>query len=90
MIGPLLRVAASAAAARSLRMAARDAAMRVVMALGAAVAIAIGIVCLTAAAVLLLERSLDLAAAWAIVGGFWGLLGLIYFAVASRPRGRRG
>ena len=87
MIGPLLRVAASAAAARSLRNAAHEAAMRGMLALGAALAIGVGAVCLTCAAYILLERHLDAAAAWAILGSFWGLAGLLYFAVASRRRG---
>jgi len=87
MIGPLLRVAASATAARSLRLAAHDAAMRVVITLGAAAAVAVGAVCLTAAAFIVLERSLDAAAAWAILGAFWGLAGLLYFAAAKRRRG---
>ena len=86
MIMPMLRVAAEAAAARSLRMAARDAALRVVMTLGAAIAIAVSATCFTAAALILLERHLDAASAWAIVGAFWGLVGLVYFAAASRRR----
>ena len=49
MIGPLLRVAASAAAARSLRNAAHDAATRAMLAMGAALAIGVGVVCLTCA-----------------------------------------
>ena len=56
------------------------------MALGAAIAIAVGAVCLTSAAFILLERSLDPAAAWAILGAVWGLPGLLYFAAASRRR----
>jgi MYXO-CTERM domain-containing protein len=35
----------------------------------------------------LLERTIDPAGAWAIVGAFWGLVGLVYFAVTSRRRG---
>ena len=87
MIGPLLRVAASAAAARSLRNAAHDAATRAMLAMGAALAIGAGVVCLTGAAYILLARNLDPAAALGILGAFWGLAGLIYFAVASRRRG---
>jgi hypothetical protein len=86
MIGPLLRVAASAAAARSLRTAAHEAAMRAILTIGAAVAVATGAVCLTAAAFLLLERSVDRPAAWAIMGTFWSAVGLIYFAAAKRRR----
>ena len=88
MISPLLRVAASAAAARSLRNAAHDAAARALLAMGAALAIGVGMICLTCAAYILLARTLDPAAAWAILGAFWGLAGLIYFAaVAKRRRG---
>ena len=87
MIGPLLRVAASAAAARSLRNAAHDMAMRAMLAVGAAIAVAIGVICLTCSAYILLARNLDPAAAWGILGGFWGLAGGLYFAVANRRRG---
>jgi MYXO-CTERM domain-containing protein len=54
--------------------------------LGAGAAIAVGAVCLTCSAFVLLERNIDAAGAWAIVGAFWGLVGLVYFAVASRRR----
>jgi hypothetical protein len=87
MIGPLLRVAAAATAARSLRTAAHDAATRALMALGAAVAIAVAAVCLTCSAYLLLARNIDPAGAWAVLGAFWGIAGLVYFATASRRRG---
>ena len=87
MIGPLLRVAAQATAARSLRLAAHEATMRVLMSLGAAIALAVGAICLSAAAFIVLERQLDPAAAWAIVGAVWGLAGLVYFAAAKRRRG---
>ena len=87
MIGPLLRVAASAAAARSLRVAAREAATRILLTVGAAVAVGVGAVCLTCSAYLLLARSLDPAAAWAIIGAFWGLAGLVYFAAVRLRRG---
>ena len=42
---------------------------------------------LTCAGFIVLARSLDPAGAWAIVGVFWGLVGLIYFAAARRRRG---
>lgn len=87
MIGPLLRVAASAAAARSLRTAAHDAVTGALMTLGAAIAIGVGAVCLTCSAFILLARSTDEATAWAILGAVWGLAGLIYFATAKRRRG---
>jgi hypothetical protein len=87
VIGPLLRVAASAAAARTSRVAAHDAATHTLLILGAGAAIAVGAVCLTCSAFVLLERTIDPAGAWAIVGAFWGLVGLVYFAVTSRRRG---
>jgi MYXO-CTERM domain-containing protein len=86
MIGPLLRVAATAASARALRVATHDAALRVVMTLGAAIAVAGGVFCLSCAAFVLLERQLDAASAWAIIGAIWGLAGLLYFAAARRRR----
>jgi hypothetical protein len=87
MIGSLLRVVASAAAARSLRVAAREATMHGLLILGAGVALAVSAVCLTCAAFILLERNLGPAGAWAIVGAFWGLVGLLYFVATSRRRG---
>jgi hypothetical protein len=82
MIGPLLRVGLRR---RVPRLAAHDAASAL-LTLGAAAAVAIGAACLTAAAFILLERHLDSAAAWAILGAFWGFGGLFYFAVARRRR----
>jgi hypothetical protein len=87
MIGPLLRVAASAAAARSLRLAAHNAVTHAMMAIGAAIAVGVGAICLTCAAFILLARNLDPAAAWAILGAFWGIGGLFYFAATRRRRG---
>jgi len=55
--------------------------------IGAALAVGVGALCLTCSAFILIARSLDPAAAWAILGAFWGLAGLLYFTVA---RGRRG
>ena len=86
MIGPLLRVAASAAAARSLRSAANDALNRALLTMGAAISIVLGAVFLTASAWSLIESRLDPAAASAIVGAFWGLLGLSYFVATRRRR----
>jgi hypothetical protein len=86
VIAPLLRVALQATAARSLRHAAHDTAIRLLLTLAAAAAVAASAVCLTAAAIILLERQLDAAAAWAIVGAFWGAAGLIYFVAVRRRR----
>ena len=86
MIGPLLRVAASAAAARSLRSAAQEALNRALLTVGAALAIGVSVICLSFSAYALIERQLDPASASAIVGAFWGLLGLGYFVAARRRR----
>ena len=86
MIGPLLRVAASSAAARSLRTAAQDAVNRVLLTVGAALAVAVGTIFLTFSALSLLESQLNPAGASAIVGAFWGLLGLGYFVATRRRR----
>jgi len=86
MIGPLLRVAASSAAARSLRTAAQDAVSRALLTVGAALAIAVGAIFLTFSALSLLESQLNPAGASAIVGAFWALLGLGYFVATRRRR----
>ena len=86
MIGPLLRVAATTAAARSLRTTAQEAMTRALLAVGAALAIGVSAVCLSFSAFALLESELNPAGASAIVGAFWGLLGLGYFVATRRRR----
>lgn len=86
MIGPLLRVAASTAAARSLRTTAQDAMTRALLTVGAALAIGVSAVCLSFSAFALLESEINPAGASAIVGAFWGLLGLGYFVATRRRR----
>lgn len=86
MIGPLLRVAASSVAARSLRTAAQDAMTRALLSVGAAVAVAVGSIFLSFSAYTLLESHLDPAGASAIVGLFWLLAGGGYFAATRRRR----
>lgn len=85
MIGPLLRVAASSVAARSLRTAAQDAFSNALLTLGAALALGVGAIFLSFSAYAFLESRLDPAGASAIVGLFWGSLGGAYF-VANRRR----
>jgi hypothetical protein len=86
MMGPLLRVAASSVAARSLRTAAQDALTRALLTLGAALAVSIGSVFLSFSAYAFLETRLDPAGASAIVGLFWLLAGGGYFAASRRRR----
>jgi len=86
MIGPLLRLATSAIAARSLREAATEAVMRALFVIAAFAGGVFALVCFTQAAFTLLERELDPASAWAIVGGFYTLLGIALYLVATRRR----
>lgn len=86
MIGPLLRVAASSVAARSLRTAAQEVMTSALLALGAALAITLGALFVSFAAYALLETRLDPAGASAIVGAFWLVAGGGYFAATRRRR----
>jgi hypothetical protein len=88
MIGPLLRVAAASAAARTIRGAAANATNRLMLTLGAAVGGAVAVLCFSRAALTLLERQIDPAEAWAVLGVFYGVLGgVLYFAATRRRRG---
>jgi len=86
MIGPLLRVAASSVAARSLRTAAQDALTNTLLTLGAALAMGVGAIFLSFSAYAFLESRLDPASASGIVGLFWLLSGGGYFAATRRRR----
>ena len=87
MLGPLLKVAASSVAARTLRNAAADAAARVALILGAVAGAVIAVLCFSRAALTLLERHMDPAEAWAVVGMVYGVLGgMLYFAATRRRR----
>ena len=86
MIAPLLRLAIASAAARTMRNAAADLALRLMLTLGAVIAGAIGVLCFSYAGLTLLERHLDPAAAWAIMGGLYAVAGLVLYLVATRRR----
>ncbi len=88
MIGPLLRLAATTTlAARGLRETATEAANRAMLTLAAGLGAIVAIFCFTRAALTLLERQIDPAEAWAIVGGFYAVLGVaLYFAAIRRRR----
>src|SRR5260370_28055414 len=91
MIAPLLRLAATTAAGRALRDAAADATNRLMLILGAAVGGAVALFCLSRAAVTLLERHMDPAEAWDVLGGFYGgIRGALQLAATRRRRGCRG
>lgn len=86
MIAPLLRLAVASAAARTMRTAAADIALRLMLTLGAVLAGGIGVLCFSYAGLTLLERQLDPAAAWAIMGGVYAVAGLVLYLVATRRR----
>lgn len=88
MIVPLLRLAAASAAARTMRNAAGDIALRLALTLGAVIAGAIGVMCFSYAGLTILQRHLDPAEAWGIMGGLYALAGLgLYLAATRRRRG---
>lgn len=88
MIAPLLRLAAASAAARTMRNAAGDIALRLALTLGAVIAGAIGVMCFSYAGLTILQRHLDPAEAWGIMGGLYAVAGLgLYLAAARRRRG---
>jgi hypothetical protein len=87
LIGPLLRLAVASAAARTMRVAAADLALRFAFILGAVLAAAVGVLCFTYAGLTILQRHLDPAEAWAIVGGIYAAAGVaLYFAATRRRR----
>ena len=86
MIGPLLRLAIASAAGRTMRNAAADVALRLALTLGAVLAGAVGVLCLSYAGVTLLQRHLDPAEAWGIVGGLYAVAGVALYLVATRRR----
>ena len=87
MIGPMLRLAAASAAGRALKEAASEASLRATLTLGAGAAGLVGLFCLSRAGLTVMERHMDPAEAWAAMGGFYGVVGgLFYFAAARRRR----
>ena len=86
IIAPLLRLAVASAAARTMRHAAVDVALRLMLILSAAIAGAVGVLCFTYAGLTILQRHLDPAEAWGIVGGLYGLAGVALYLAATRRR----
>ena len=88
MIAPLLSLAAASAAARTMRNAAGDIALRLALTLAAVIAGAIGVMCFSYAGLTILQRHLDPAEAWGIMGGLYAVAGLgLYLAATRRRRG---
>jgi hypothetical protein len=86
LIGPLLRLAVASAAARTMRGAVADLALRFAFILGAVLAAAVGVLCFTYAGLTVLQRHLDPAEAWAIVGGIYAVAGGAFYFAATRRR----
>ncbi len=86
LIGPVVKLAAASAAGRAIKEAASEATQRVAFGLAAAVAGVVGLFCFSSAALTLLERHMDPAEAWAVVGSFYGVVGGIFYFAASRRR----
>lgn len=87
MIGPLLRLAAASTAARAVKDAATAASTRVALTMAAGVAAVVGIFCFSHAALTVMERHMGSAEAWSAIGGFYAIVGgLFYFAAARRRR----
>ena len=86
MIGPLLRLAAASAAGRTIRNVATEASNRALLTMGAGFAGAVGIFCFSTAALTLMQRYMDPAAAWAAIGCFYGLVGCGFYFAATRRR----
>jgi hypothetical protein len=87
LIGPLLRMASTALAARGLREAAANAKRRALLTAGAGVGGSVALFCFSNVALTLLERRMDPAESWAILGGVYGVAGgALYFAATRRRR----
>lgn len=86
MIAPLIRLVVASATTRLVRRAASDMALRLMLALGAFLAVTVGVLCFSYAGFIVLERHIDAAAAWAILGGFYGIAGLSLYLTATRRR----
>ena len=88
LIQALLRLAALPAMARAAKASAADTAQRGALVAAAGIAGLVGLFCFTNASLSLLERYMDPAEAWSLVGGFYAVIGgLLYFASTRRRRG---
>jgi len=87
LIEGLVRLLALPAMMRAARATAADTAQRVALGAAAGLAGLVGLFCFTNASLTLLERRMDLAEAWSLVGGFYVVIGgLLYFASTRRRR----
>jgi len=87
VLGSVLRVAATTAATSSLRRAAGEAKTQLLLAILMGVAGVVGVICLSAAAFLVLRDRLGAVEAWSLVGVFYLLLAAaVYFLGQRRAR----
>jgi hypothetical protein len=84
VLGSVLRVAATTAAASSLRRAASEAKTQLLLAILMGVAGMVGVICLSAAAFLVLRDRLGAVEAWSLVGVFYLLLAVAVYFLAQR------
>ena len=88
MIESLVKLVALPAMARSVRASAREAATRSAFGVAALLAGLAGLFCFTRSSLVVLERHMDGAEAWAVLGLVYGALGAaLYFAATKRRRG---
>ena len=86
-LGSALRVAATAAAAGSLRRATDEAKRQFFLMMALGMMAAAGVVCLSAAAFIVLRDQLGAAEAWLLVGIFYLMAaGAVYFIGQNRSR----
>jgi hypothetical protein len=87
LIEGLVRLLALPAMMRAAKASAADTAQRAALAAAAGLAGLVGLFCFTNASLTLLERQMDPAEAWSLVGGFYAVIGgLLYFASTRRRR----
>jgi hypothetical protein len=88
MIGPLLKLAAVPAMARVAKQSAAEAAMRAAFGTLAALSAAVGLFCFSRSSLTLMERHMDPAEAWAVLGSVYGVLGGVFYYFAATKRRR--
>ncbi|HSI01440.1 MAG TPA: hypothetical protein VLA02_12630 [Reyranella sp.] len=87
MIGPLLKLATLPAMARVAKKSAAETATRAGVIALAGLSGAVGLFCFSRASLTVMERYMDPAEAWAVLGGIYGVLGgVLYFAATKRRR----
>jgi hypothetical protein len=90
MIAPLLRIATTALAGNRLRenirAAATEATHRALLSAAAFLGGAVALFCFSNVALTMMERRLDPAEAWAILGVFYAFAGIAFYLVATKRR----